>query len=186
MSLKVGYARVSTAAQDYALQVNALKAAGCDAVFADTASGARRDRPELTKALERVHEHDVLLVYAIDRLGRSLRDLINRVHELGERGVEVRSLTEPWFDTTDPRGTFMFHTFAAFAEMQRTYIRERTLTSIAHRRALGLPLGGRKPKLTPERVELARRLRAEGQPVTAIARLLDVSTDVVYTYTRAR
>lgn len=179
----IGYARVSTPEQDHSLQLNALTAAGCEEIFSDTASGARRDRPGLTQAIERVQRGDVLVVWKLDRLGRSLRDLVNRVHELGERGVQLRCLTQD-FDTTTPMGKAFFHLFAIFAEVERDMARDRTRESIARRRALGLSLGGRPPRLTPERIALAQRLRAEGHSVIAIARMLEVSTDTIYKHAR--
>jgi DNA invertase Pin-like site-specific DNA recombinase len=174
----IGYVRVSTREQDYGLQVNALKAAGCEEVFSDTASGARRDRPGLKAALERVTAGDVLVVWKLDRLGRSFRDIINHVYDLGERGVHLRCQTQD-FDTTTPMGRAIFHFFAIFTEVERDLDSERTREALAERRAKGLPIG-RPPRLSAERVALAQRLRAEGQSVASIARLLEVSTDTIY------
>ncbi len=114
----VGYARVSQSSQDDALQVEALKAAGCKRIFRETASGAQRDRPELAKALDYLRPNDVFCVWKLDRCSRSLKQLIETVELLGERGVGFRSLTEN-LDTTSPGGVLVFHIFGALAQFER-------------------------------------------------------------------
>ncbi|HEX9950966.1 MAG TPA: recombinase family protein [Rubricoccaceae bacterium] len=152
----VGYARVSTADQSLDLQRDALARAGADRVFDDTASGVRTDRAGLADALAFVREGDVLAVWRLDRLGRSLADLIAQVETLRERGVGFRSLTEG-IDTTTPGGQLVFHIFGALAQFERELIRERTVAGMESARARGRT-GGRKPALTRRQVELASRL----------------------------
>src|SRR5262245_35282166 len=121
----VGYARVSTGDQDVALQLDALKKAGCKRVFQDRASGAKTERPGLTEALAYLREGDVLIVWKLDRLGRSLPHLIETVMGLEQRGIGLRSLTEQ-IDTTTPGGRLIFHVFGALGQFERDLIRERT------------------------------------------------------------
>jgi DNA invertase Pin-like site-specific DNA recombinase len=139
----VGYARVSTFDQDPALQLDALTAAGCGKVFEDRASGARTDRPGLQKALDYAREGDVLIVWKLDRLGRSLPHLIETVSTLEKRAVGFRSLTEA-IDTTTPGGRLVFHLFGALGQFERDLIRERTRAGLAAAEARGRN-GGRKP-----------------------------------------
>ena len=121
----LGYARVSTTDQDAALQLDALNAAGCYRVWVDTISGSLEHRPELTKLLDQLRPGDTLVVWRLDRLGRSIRHLIDQLQALGERGVGFRSMQET-IDTTSPGGRLVFHVFAALAEFERDLIRERT------------------------------------------------------------
>ncbi len=121
----VGYARVSTSDQDTGLQVEALKRVGCKKIFQEKASGAQRDRPELAKALEYLREGDVLVVWKLDRLARSLKQLIETVEAMGERGIGFQSLTEK-IDTTTPAGVLIFNIFGSLAQFERELIRERT------------------------------------------------------------
>src|SRR6478735_3970281 len=138
-----GYARVSTQEQDLALQLDALREAGCNKVFEEKASGAQRDRPALKAALDYMRAGDTLVVWKLDRLARSLKQLIETVEKFGERGVGLRSLTEA-IDTTTAGGKLVFHLFAALAEFERGVIRERTLAGLQAARARGR-LGGRPP-----------------------------------------
>ena len=121
----LGYARVSTDQQDHALQLDALRAAGCDKVFVETGSGTRTDRPELAKVLEQARQDDVLVVWRLDRLARSLRHLIDIADDLNRRGVALKSITES-IDTTTPSGRFMFNILGALSSMEREIIVERT------------------------------------------------------------
>src|SRR5215211_5367331 len=132
----LGYARVSTADQQPQLQVDALERAGCYRVFTETASGARSDRPVLEQVLDQLRRGDTLVVWKLDRLGRSLRHLVDTVTELAERGIGFRSLQEA-IDTTTPGGKLVFHVFAALAEFERDLIRERTTAGLAAARARG-------------------------------------------------
>src|ERR1043165_8738669 len=124
-TMLVGYARVSTLDQNPALQITALKGAGCERIFTEKASGAQRDRPELKAALNYIREGDTLVVWKLDRLARSMRQLIETVEDLQSRGVELRSFTES-IDTATPGGHLVFHIFGALAEFERAVIRERT------------------------------------------------------------
>ena len=133
----VGYARISTSDQDLALQLDALTSAGCERVFSDTASGSLRERPQLARALEDLRDdEDVLVVWRLDRLGRSLRHLIELIGELEQRRVGFRSLTEG-IDTTTASGRLVFHIFGAIAEFERQLIRERTQAGLQAARARG-------------------------------------------------
>ncbi|MEJ5914725.1 recombinase family protein [Pseudokineococcus sp. 1T1Z-3] len=143
----VGYARVSTIEQDPALQHDALTAAGAVRVFTDYASGATTARPQLTAALDYLRPGDVLAVWRIDRLGRSVTNLVALVEDLSDRGVQFRSLTEA-IDTTTPGGELVFHIFTALAQMERRLISERTRAGLAAARARGRK-GGRPTVMTP-------------------------------------
>ena len=125
----VGYARVSTREQNHALQLDALRAAGCERVYTEKASGAQRDRPELEAALDFAREGDTLVVWKLDRLARSIRQLIETVEDLERRKIGLRSLTEA-IDTTTAGGRLVFHVFAALAEFERSVIRERTAAGL--------------------------------------------------------
>ncbi|WP_076465443.1 recombinase family protein [Actinomyces mediterranea] len=173
----IGYARVSTAEQELGGQLDALAAAGCLRVFTDHVSGVKRARPELEAALDYLREGDVLVVWRLDRLGRSLPHLIELVQGLGERGVQFRSLTEA-IDTTTPTGRLLFHVAGAFAQFERDLVRERTMVGLAAARSRGR-VGGRPSVMTPARTAEAVRLRAEGQSFQEIAQLLGVGRSSV-------
>lgn len=147
----IGYARVSTDAQDLALQCDALAKVGCEKIFEDVASGAKADRPGLTEALRYLREGDVLVVWKFDRLGRSLPHLIETVSNLQERGIGLRSLTEN-IDTTTPGGKLVFSIFGALAEFERNLIRERTAAGLKAAAARGRK-GGRKRVVTTNSLE---------------------------------
>jgi DNA invertase Pin-like site-specific DNA recombinase len=175
----LGYARVSTTDQQPHLQVDALERAGCYRVFTETASGARTDRPVLEQVLDQLRPGDALVVWKLDRLGRSLRQLVEVVTGLAERGVGFCSLQEQ-VDTTTPGGKLVFHVFAALAEFERDLIHERTRAGLAAARARGRQ-GGRPPVLTGHKLAVARELYASGQyTVAAIAKTLGVSRASVY------
>lgn len=177
----IGYARVSTQEQDPALQLDALTQAGCDKVFTEKASGAQRDRPQLTAALEYMREGDTLVVWKLDRLARSLRQLIETVELLEERGIGFRSLTEA-IDTTSPGGKLVFHIFASLAEFERGIIRERTKAGLAAARARG-KMGGRPPALLQEDLAAAKALlRDPNITVEDAARRVGVSPSTLYRY----
>jgi len=179
----IGYARVSTVAQDAALQHDALQAAGCDRVFSDTASGALDDRPELTRALDHLRAGDALVVWRLDRLGRSLRHLVDTVSALADRSVGFRSLQES-IDTTTPGGKLVFHLFAALAEFERDLIRERTNAGLAAARARGRQ-GGRPKAMSAAKLALAREMyESEKHTVTHIAAVLGVSRATIYRHLR--
>lgn len=177
-AMKFGYARVSTTGQDEALQLDALEQAGCDRIFTDQASGATSTRPALDELLGMVRRGDTLVIWRLDRLGRSLRHLLEVVGDLEQRGVALRSLTES-IDTASPSGRLTFHVFGAMAQFERDLIRERTKAGLAAARARGR-VGGRPTVWTPEKVEQAHRLLADGKSVSTVAKVLGVSRASVY------
>jgi DNA invertase Pin-like site-specific DNA recombinase len=175
----IGYARVSTLEQDEALQHDALVAAGCQRVFVDKASGRLEHRPALDAMFAQLRPGDVVTVWRLDRLGRSLRHLIDVVAVLESRGVAFRSLTEA-LDTSTPGGKLTFHLFGALAEFERDLIRERTMAGLAAARARGRK-GGRPTVMTPEKLKVVKSMYATGEhDVAAIARVVGVSRASVY------
>ncbi len=175
----VGYARVSTQDQKPALQRDALTATGCEKLFEETASGAQRDRPQLQAAIDYMRAGDTLVVWKLDRLARSMKQLIETVEGLDARGIGFRSLTEA-IDTTTPGGKLVFHIFGALAEFERSIIRERTKAGLASARARGR-LGGRPPALSPEDLAAARALLSDPEiTVDAVARRLGVAPSTLY------
>jgi DNA invertase Pin-like site-specific DNA recombinase len=179
MATLIGYARVSTEDQNAELQIDALNAAGCFKVFTDKASGSLSHRPQLDKMLEQLRDGDVVVVWRLDRLGRSLKNLIALVEELAEKGVGFRSLTES-IDTTTTGGKLIFHIFAALGEFERELIRERTNAGLAAARARGR-VGGRPPVMTPDKVKVARQMyNSQEHTVEAIAKTLGVSRKTIY------
>ncbi len=176
---KLGYARVSTLDQDPALQHDALTAAGCDRIFVDKASGKLASRPALDDLLEQARPGDTVVVWRLDRLGRSLKHLLETVSGLEQRGVAFVSLTEN-IDTSTPGGRLIFHVFGALAEFERDLIRERTLAGLAAARARG-KTGGRPTVWTEDKLRTARAMRASGDyDVASIAKVLGVSRASVY------
>lgn len=152
----VGYARVSTQDQELSLQLDALTAAGCEKVFTEKASGAQRERPRLQAALDYMRAGDTLVVWKLDRLARSLKQLIETVEDLGGRGIGLRSLTEA-IDTTTSGGRLVFHIFASLAEFERGVIRERTMAGLQAARARGRK-GGRPPALSAKDLTAAKAM----------------------------
>lgn len=178
MSL-IGYARVSTAEQNLALQVDALRAAGATRIFEDRAvSGARTERPGLNAALSFLRDGDILVVWKLDRLGRSMTHLLQTVADLEDRGVGFRSLTES-IDTTTPSGRLVFHIFGALGQFERDLIRERTNAGLTAAAARGRK-GGRPMAATPERVARARQLIATGLTVREAAARVKVGKSALY------
>lgn len=177
--MQIGYARVSTHEQNLDLQLDALKRAGCERVFQDFISGAKAERPGWEQAKAALRDGDTLVVWRLDRLGRSLRHLIETVTDLSERGVGFQSLTES-LDTTTNGGRLVFHIFGALAEFERELIRERTLAGLASARARGRK-GGRPKKLTAKAVAKARLLLSDPQAsATEVAKDLGVSRATLY------
>ena len=174
----IGYARVSTAEQDTALQTDALQKAGCERIFTDTASGAKTDRPGLAEALAYLREMDVLVVWRLDRLGRSLAHLIETIGALEARGVGFRSLTEN-IDTTTPGGRLIFHVFGALGQFERDLIRERTRAGLSAAAARGRK-GGRKLVVTADKLQRAREHLANGLNVREAAVRLKVGKTALY------
>ena len=178
MSL-IGYARVSTSEQDVALQLDALRAASVERVFEDRGvSGAKAERPGLNNALAFLREGDTLVVWKLDRLGRSMTHLLATVAELEGRGVGFRSLTEN-IDTTTPTGRLVFHIFGALGQFERDLIRERTSAGLKAAAARGRK-GGRPVAATPEKVARARQLIASGLNVREAAVRVKVSKSALY------
>lgn len=181
----IGYARVSTQDQKLSLQLDALDKLGCDKVFSDTASGAKSARPGLEQALSHVRAGDTLVVWRLDRLGRSLRHLIETVQALSERGVGLRSLKES-LDTTTSGGKLVFHVFGALAEFERDLIRERTNAGLKAARARGRK-GGRPRKLSEKKLRQARALISDPSvSVADICKTLGVSRSTLYRNTAAK
>ncbi len=178
----IGYARVSTGEQTLDLQLDALAKAGCGKLFTETASGAKADRPVLEEVLGYVRSGDTLVVWRLDRLGRSLQHLIETVTALRERGIGFKSLTEQ-IDTTTPGGKLIFHVFGALAEFERDLIRERTNAGLAAARARGRT-GGRPKKLAdPKTLALAQALYDGGTTdVATICQTLGISRATLYRY----
>lgn len=175
----VGYARVSTQDQDPALQLDALAQAGCERVFTEKASGAQRERPQLAEALDYIRAGDTLVIWKLDRLARSLKQLIETVEALSARDIGLRSLTEA-IDTTTSGGRLIFHIFGALAEFERGVIRERTRAGLHAARARGR-VGGRPPALSTEDLIVAKALlRDPGITVEQAARRLGVAPSTLY------
>jgi DNA invertase Pin-like site-specific DNA recombinase len=152
----IGYARVSTADQNTALQIDALTAAGAERIYQESLSGASRDRPELAKCIDTLRHGDTLIVWRLDRLGRSLKDLVGIIAELEEKGVGFRSITEA-IDTTTAGGKLVFHIFGSLAEFERSMIQERTKAGLAAARARGRK-GGRPRALSADQVKKANAM----------------------------
>ena len=181
--MKIGYARVSTHDQNCDLQKDALEKAGCKKIFVDEISGTVAQREGLEKAKEVLREGDVLIVWRLDRLGRSLRDLIDWVNHLEEEGIGFKSLQES-IDTTTSSGKLVFHIFAALAEFERNLIRERTNAGLAAARARGR-LGGRKKSLkAKERKRIVEMYQRKNQTVKQICEMMNITKPTLYAYIR--
>lgn len=176
--MKIGYARVSTDEQNLDLQRQALEADGCEVVHEDKASGVLPSRKGLTEALARCQAGDVLVVWKLDRLGRSVKGLVDLVNGLEARDVHFRSVTDG-IDTKTPAGRFFFHVMASLAQMERELIVERTRAGLAVARKLGR-VGGRKRRMTDSKIKAARRLLAGGTPPRDVADNLGVSVPTLY------
>lgn len=180
----IGYARVSTIDQNLDLQTDALRAAGCAHLFTDTVSGATVDRPGLTAALTACRPGDTLVVWKLDRLGRSLPHLVAIVRDLGARGVGFKSVQER-LDTTTSGGKLIFHLFASLAEFERDLIRERTNTGLSTARARGRK-GGRPKGVDQKKQKAALALKKDaGHSIREICDIVGISRNTYYKYTRA-
>lgn len=177
-SRKVGYARVSTGDQTLDAQIDALKGAGCDAVYSDVISGSTTERSGLDKALSALREGDTLVVARLDRLGRSMPHLVSTVHQLAECGVGFRSLAES-IDTASAAGRLVLHVFASLADFERDLIRERTRAALAAKKRRGERVG-RRPVLSPSRLGAARELIEAGHGVAHVSRILKVGRSTLY------
>ena len=174
----IGYARVSTQDQNLDLQREALTKAGCEKIMEDQISGARAERPGLTQALGDLRTGDTLVVWKLDRLGRSVRNLIDLVSSLQARDVQFKSLTDA-IDTGTPSGRFFFHVMASLAEMERDLIIERTRAGLEAARKFGR-MPGRKRVMTESKVASARKLLDNGTPRREVAEHLGVSLPTLY------
>jgi DNA invertase Pin-like site-specific DNA recombinase len=177
----IGYARVSTSDQTIDLQKDALDKAGCDKIFTDTASGAKAERIGLDQAVSYVRKGDTLVVWRLDRLGRSLPHLIETITSLNDRGIGFKSITEA-IDTTTSGGKLIFHIFGALAEFERDIIRERTQAGLNAARARGR-LGGRPKALSPKKAQMAKALyKDKNNTIDEICRTLNISRATLYRY----
>ena len=179
----VGYARISTQDQNLDLQRDALLKAGCQKFFEDKVSGTRADRPGLNKALELLREGDTLVVWKLDRLGRSVKHLVDLVGELAHQGVQFKSLTDS-IDTSTPSGRFFFHIMASLAEMERELMVERTRAGLQVAHQLGRK-SGRKRKMTDSKIASAKSLLASGVLPNDVAKNLGVSVPTLYRWVPA-
>ena len=175
---KIGYARVSTRDQNLDLQTAALRRVDCDRIFEETMSGAKRERPELARVLDHVRAGDTLVVWKLDRLGRSVKDLVELVGELEKRGVHFQSVTDN-IDTSTPAGRFFFHVMASLAQMERELLVERTRAGLDAAKAQGR-VGGRKRAMTESKLKSARKLLAAGAAPRDVAVDLGVSLPTLY------
>ena len=194
--MKIGYARVSTKEQNLSLQIDALEKEGCRRIFKEKAGGAKADRPELRKMIDQLREGDVIITWKLDRLGRSLRDLVNLVNEIQDKGAGLKSLNDS-IDTTTPQGKLTFHLFASLAEFERDIIRERTKAGLEAARARGRK-GGRPKGLSKEaqnKAMVAETLYKQGRDsddgkkimsVKEICNHLGIARSTLYKYLRFR
>ena len=180
----IGYARVSTNEQGTAVQVRALKDAGCELIFEEKASGSRWDRPELHRLLNQLRKGDVLVVWKLDRLSRSLRDVLSLMEKVENSDAGFRSLTEA-IDTTTPAGRMMMQMVGAFAEFERAMLKERTQSGLEAARKKGR-IGGRRPKLTTQQqTEIVRMISRDKRTAADAARLFGVHPSTVSRLLRA-
>jgi DNA invertase Pin-like site-specific DNA recombinase len=178
MEMQVGYARVSTKDQDLSLQHESLKKIGCDKIYDDKASGSKTSRKGLNLALEVLRDGDSLVVWKLDRLGRSVKDLVAMVGDLEQRGIHFKSVTDN-IDTSTPSGRFFFHMMASLAQMERELLIERTQAGLEAARKRGR-VGGRKRAMTDSKIKAAKRLLDDGTPPKDVAHDLGVSVPTLY------
>lgn len=182
--MKIGYARVSTKDQNLSLQTDAFEKEGCKVIYQEKVSGAKSDRQELRKMINQLREGDIVVIWKLDRLGRSLRDLINIMTEIQDKGAGLKSLNDP-IDTTSPHGKLTFHLFAALAEFEKDIIRERTKAGLEAARARGRR-GGRPKGLTKEardKAMIAETLYKQGKmSVSEICKHLGIARSTLYKY----
>jgi DNA invertase Pin-like site-specific DNA recombinase len=177
--MKIGYARVSTQDQNLELQLKALKKAGCRKTFREKVSGATRQRPEFERMLDQIRSGDTVIVWKLDRLARSTRDLLNTMETLRETGANFRSISEPWANTTTNAGKMIMTVFAGIAEFERDLIRERTGAGREAAKKRGVQFG-RPRKLNPEQLQLASKLINQGNAIREIARTFNVHEATIY------
>ncbi|TLT00448.1 recombinase family protein [Aliarcobacter cibarius] len=174
----IGYARVSTTDQNLTLQKEALEKAGCERIYEDEISGTKDNRPGLEKALEHLRKDDTLVVWKLDRLGRSVKSLIDLVSDLNSRNIHFKSLTDS-IDTSTPPGRFFFHVMASLAQMERELIVERTKAGLDAAKKLGR-IGGRKRKMTDSKLANAKKLLESGALPKDVAKDLGISLATLY------
>jgi DNA invertase Pin-like site-specific DNA recombinase len=174
----IGYARVSSHDQNLHLQIDELKKAGCSKIFSDKISGMKKSRPGLDNALSYMRKDDTLVIWKLDRLGRSVNGLISLVEKLKQEGIHFQSITDG-IDTATPAGRFFFHVMASLAQMERELLIERTKAGLAAARERGR-VGGRKRSMTENKVEAAKKLLYEGMSAKDVAENLGVSIPTLY------
>jgi DNA invertase Pin-like site-specific DNA recombinase len=177
--VKIGYARVSTRDQNLDLQLKALKKAGCEKIFREKLSGGSRLRPEFQRMLDQIRPGDTIIVWKLDRLARSTRDLLNTMETINEARGKFQSLSEPWANTTTHAGKMIMTVFAGIAEFERDLIRERTSAGRDAARQRGVRFG-RPRRLTTDQAQVAVQLLAEGKAVRDVARTFNVHEATIY------
>jgi DNA invertase Pin-like site-specific DNA recombinase len=177
--MKIGYARVSTRDQNLDLQLKGLKKAGCQKIFREKLSGYTRQRPEFQRMLDQIRPSDTIIVWKLDRLARSTRDLLNTMEAIAEAGGKFQSLSEPWADTTTHAGKMILTVFAGIAEFERDLIRERTGAGREAARQRGVRFG-RPKKLNPDQIQTVCQLLTAGKAVREIARTFNVHEATIY------
>lgn len=183
--MKIGYARVSTQDQNLDRQRDLLRQDGCERIYEEKVSGARSDRPELERMLDALREGDVVVIAELSRLSRSVRDLFNIVGRIDGIGAQIKSLKEPWLDTTTPHGRLLFTFFSGISEFERELIRQRTLEGLTAARARGH--NGGHPTLDPKKVDLALKMYdSKTCSVAEITKATGVSKSALYAYIKAR
>ena len=183
--MNIGYARVSTEDQHLDGQIQMLQQAGCRKLFQEKLSGSNRKRPELERMLDQLRENDVVIVHKLDRLARSTRDLLDIAETIRLAGAGLKSLSEPWADTTSPAGKMVLTVFSGIAEFERELILERTSTGRQAAKKRGVQFG-RPSKLDQEKTQLAKRLIDEGQSVKQVAKTFGVHPATVYRATESK
>lgn len=179
----IGYARVSTQDQSLGRQLDQLNGVGCERIYQEKLSGAKSDRPELERMLDALRKGDIIIVCELSRLGRSVRDLFDLVERIHVAGAEIKSLKEPWLDTTTPQGRLLFTFFSGISEFERDLIRQRTQEGLAAARARGRK-GGRK-KFDRGRVELALKMyNSKTYLISEITKATGISKSTLYNYVR--
>lgn len=174
----IGYARVSTTEQNLDLQITALNDVGCTKIYEDQKSGNVFNRPGLQMTLEVLREGDTLVIWRLDRLGRSVRNLVDLINQLEEKGIHFKSISDN-VDTSTPSGRFFFHIMASLSQMERELLQERTKAGLDAARAKGR-IGGRKRLMTQSKIESAKKLLKSGTPAKEVAKNLGVSVPTLY------
>jgi DNA invertase Pin-like site-specific DNA recombinase len=174
----IGYARVSTQDQNLELQLSVLNKIGCEKIYQDKISGAKNNRPGLQQALDELRKGDTLVVWKLDRLGRTVKGLIDLINQFHEKDIHFKSITDN-VDTSTPSGRFFFHMMASLAQMERELVAERTKAGLASAKSQGR-IGGRKRKMTKSKIESAKKLLASGMSPKDVARNLGVSIPTLY------